>query len=213
LTPAGEPARDLESLLGKILRIRPVETGGRPYGIPAGNPFVGREGRDEIFAYGLRNPWRFSFDRGRIAIADVGQGLQEEVNLLPNRDASGVNFGWPQFEGDLVFDSTRPGPDPATFPLFVYDHSDGRCAIIGGYIVRDPSLPALRGRYLYGDSCTGEIRSFIPWTIPQTGEQVAVRDVPAGITLPRLSTFGVGFGGKIYAAQISGEVWRLDPPP
>ena len=209
LTPPGEPARDLENLLGKILRIRPVAIGGRPYGIPQGNPFVGRAGRDEILAYGLRNPWRFSFDRGRIAIADVGQNQLEEVNFLHLRDAFGVNFGWPQFEGNLVFDNTRPGPDPATFPMFVYDHTEDRCAIIGGYVVRDPNLPELWGRYVYGDSCTGEVRSFVP----RVDVQQAALDAPTGITLPGLSTFGEGFGGKVYAAQIAGGVWRLAPGP
>jgi glucose/arabinose dehydrogenase len=155
-TPPGELARDLRKRLGKILRIDPLPDGARPYGIPASNPFVGEPGRDEIFAYGLRNPWRFSFDGERIAIANVGQGRREEVNFLPIADARGANFGWPQYEGDLVFDNTRRGPDPAIFPMFVYNHNAGRCAIIGGYLVRNVNLPALDGRYIYGDACTGE---------------------------------------------------------
>jgi glucose/arabinose dehydrogenase len=208
-TPTGEHARRLNNLLGKILRIGPLPAAGRPYAIPRSNPFVGRPGRAEIFAYGLRNPWRFSFDGGRIAIADVGQGQREEVNILARRDASGVNFGWPQFEGELVFDNSRPGPDPATFPIFTYDHGGGRCAIVGGYVVRDQALSTLHGRYLYGDACTGEVRSFIA----RVGPQQALRDRPAGITLPGLSSFGQGVNGKIYAAQIGGKVWRLEPAP
>jgi hypothetical protein len=131
------------------------------------------------------------------------------VNILNRRDVSGVNFGWPQFEGELVFDNSRPGPDPATAPIFTYDHGGGRCAIVGGYVVRDQTLPALHGRYLYGDACTGEVRSFVA----RVGPQQALRDRPAGITLPGLSSFGQGFNGKIYAAQIGGRVWRLEPPP
>jgi hypothetical protein len=208
-TPTGENARRLNNLLGKILRIRPLPTSGQPYGIPGSNPFVGKAGRDEIFAYGLRNPWRFSFDGGRIAIGDVGQGQREEVNILSRRDAAGVNFGWPQYEGDLEFDIDRPGPHPAIPPIFTYDHGGDRCAIVGGYVVRDQTLPRLLGRYLYGDACTGQLRSFIA----RVGPQQAVRDRAAGITLPGLSSFGQGFNGKIYAAQIGGRVTRLEPPP
>ena len=208
LSPPGEPARKLNSLLGKILRIDPRPSAKRPYRIPRSNPFVGRSGRNEIYAYGLRNPWRFSFDGRRMIIADVGQGNREEINFLPTKDVAGVNFGWPQFEGDLVFDDDRPGPDPATFPIFTYNHGGGRCAVIGGYVVRDPNLPALLGRYLYGDLCTGKVRSFIARVRGQT----VVRDRPAGVTLPGLSGFGQGFDGVIYLAQIDGDVWRLAPP-
>jgi glucose/arabinose dehydrogenase len=207
-TPTGENARRLNNLLGKILRIRPRPANGRPYGIPNSNPFVGRPGRDEIFAYGLRNPWRFSFDGGRIAIADVGQTRREEVNILRRRDASGVNFGWPQYEGNLEFDDDRPGPHPATPPIFTYGHGCCRCSIVGGYVVRDQNLPRLLGRYLYGDFCTGKLRSFIP----RVGSQQALRDRAVGVTLPQLSSFGQGFNGKIYAAQLNGRVSRLEPP-
>lgn len=208
-SPAGEHARRLNNLLGKILRIGPLPASGRPYSVPRSNPFVGKPGLDEIFAYGLRNPWRFSFDGGRIAIADVGAGRREEVNILSRRDAAGVNFGWPQFEGDLEINPSRPGPHPAMPPIFTYDHGGGRCTIVGGYVVRDQNLPRLLGRYLYGDFCTGELRSFIA----RVGTQEALRDRPASVTLNGLSTFGQGFNGKIYAAQISGKVWRLEPPP
>jgi glucose/arabinose dehydrogenase len=208
LSPPGEPARKLNSLLGKILRIKPLPEGARPYGIPSSNPFVGKNGRDEIFAYGLRNPWRFSFDETRITIADVGQSSREEVNFMAVTDARGVNFGWPQFEGDTVFDNSRPGPDAATPPMFVYSHTGGRCAIIGGYLIRNTSLPELNGRYIYGDACTGEIRSFVP----RPGVQQTAGDRSAGLTLPGLSSFGLGFNGKIYAAQINGRVNRLAPP-
>ena len=208
LTPPGEPARQVNSLLGKILRINPAPNGASPYTIPSTNPFVGKTGRDEVFAYGLRNPWRFSFDRSNIAVADVGQNNLEEVNFLPVTAASGVNFGWPQFEGNAVFDNARPGPAPATFPLFVYPHDAGRCAIIGGYVVRNPGLPQLNGRYIYGDACSGDVRSFIPRVAAQRADD----DRSAGLSLPGLSSFGLGFGGRIYTVQIDGQVSRLAPP-
>jgi glucose/arabinose dehydrogenase len=207
--PIGENARRLTSLLGKILRINPLPIGARPYSVPAANPFVGRPGRDEIFAYGLRNPWRFSFDGSRLAIGDVGANRREEINFLWRGDALGANFGWPQFEGELVFANNRPGPDPATFPMLTYSHEGGRCAVTGGYVVRDPTLPAFEGRYLYADFCTGEVRSFIPRIMSQE----PVDDRPIGLTLPRLSSFGQGFGGQIYIAQLSGPVSRLEPVP
>jgi glucose/arabinose dehydrogenase len=208
IDPLGEPARDLQDLRGKILRIKPLPDGADPYGIPNSNPFVGRAGRDEIYAYGLRNPWRFAFDGRHLIIADVGKGLREEVNFLRTKDVAGVNFGWPQYQGDIIHDDTRPGPDPATFPILVYKHNKGRCAVIGGYVVRDPDLPKLRKRYLYGDLCTGEVRSFRA----DVAGQEALDDRRTGVTLRRLSGFGVGPSGQIYLAQITGNVSRLVPP-
>lgn len=207
LDPRGAPARDLHDLLGKILRINPLPSAHRPYTVPASNPFRDRDARKEIYAYGLRNPWRFSFDDRYMIIADVGQNVEEEINFLRTRDVAGVNFGWPQFEGNDVFDSSLPGPDPATFPIFTYDHTAGRCAIISGYVVHDPNIPALAGRYLYGDLCTGEVRSFVA----HAGSQHARQDRAVGIVLPNLSGFGQGFNGVIYMAQIDGGVWRLAP--
>ncbi len=204
----GEPARDLNSLLGKILRIDPRPLNGRPYRIPPSNPFVGKRGRDEIFAYGLRNPFRFSFDGDRIAIADVGHGSREEVNFLRVTAATGANFGWPQYEADIVFDISRPGPDPAKFPMFVYPHNGNTCAIIGGHVVRSAILPALHGRYIYGDLCTGRIFSFKP----EVGTQRAANHRSAEIRLRGITSFGRGFNGKLYTTQIGGPVSRLDPP-
>ena len=114
---------------------------------------MGKAGLDEIFAYGLRETRGVSRSTSaRIAIGDVGQGRQEEVNLLALPDARGVNFGWPEYEGDLVFSATRPGPTPPKFPILTYDHANGRCAVIGGYVVRNHFLNDLNGRYLYGDA-------------------------------------------------------------
>jgi hypothetical protein len=209
--PPGEPAHKLDNLLGKILRIDPRRDGDRPFTVPNDNPFIGRPGRDPIFAYGLRNPWRFSFDGMRLALSDVGQQSWEEVNILAIGDARGANFGWPQYEGDEVFDATRPGPDAPTFPIFTYAHAGDRCAIIGGFVVRGPHLPSLRGRYIYGDTCSGEVRSFVA----NLATQQASDDRPLGIAaLPGLTSFGRGVGGRIYLAQTTGaggEVFRLDP--
>ena len=202
----GEPARDLRSLLGKVLRINPLASGNRSYQIPPGNPFVGKTGRDEIYAYGLRNPWRMSLTANLIEIGDVGQGEAEEVNILRIADAKGVNFGWPQYEGNLIYDNSKPGAHPPVFPIHSYSHSGGGCAIIGGHIIRDSGLPTLAGRYIYGDLCTGEIRSFVP----NVSAQTISGDSPAGISLPGLGTFGQGRSGQVYMAS-GGTVYRLEP--
>jgi glucose/arabinose dehydrogenase len=200
----GDNALDIEVLLGKILRIDPAASDTLAYSIPQNNPFVGQPGRDEIFAYGLRNPWRFAFDRRRMLIADVGQNMREEVDILPTKKALGANFGWREFEGDLPFKaSVHTPPGPAKAPQFVYDHDTG-CSITGGFIVRDPDLPDLAGRYVYGDYCSGDVRSFIP-TNPATD------DAPTGINIFHLTSFGMGFRGQLYATAIGGDLVRLDP--
>jgi glucose/arabinose dehydrogenase len=202
---AGDPARRLGSLLGKILRIDPRPGAKRPYRIPRDNPFVGKPGRDEIFAYGLRNPFKFSLEGRFITIADVGQSQQEEVNFLRIVDARGANFGWPQFEGKLIFDADRPGPGPAREPMFVYGR-DGGCAIIGGFVVRDPDLPTLAGRYLYADFCVGDLRTFRPLV----KGQVARDDKPVGVQIGFPTAFGEGADGQVYVAG-SNSLFRLEP--
>ena len=203
---AGDPARRLNSLLGKILRINPLPGGGRAYQIPPTNPFVGVAGRDEIYAYGLRNPWRFSLAGNVMAIGDVGENEQEEVDILTVASVRGSNFGWPQYEGNLLHDASKPGQHPPKFPIFIYDHDSGGCAIIGGCIVKDVQLPTLNGRYMYGDLCTGDIRSFVPGVAAQT----ATDDASVGVTVPGLTTFGQGTGGQVYLAGGS-SVYRLEP--
>jgi glucose/arabinose dehydrogenase len=206
---AGDPmrnAQDLSSLLGKILRIDPARDGGRPYGIPASNPFVDEPGaRGEVYAYGLRNPWRFSFDRvrGTLSIGDVGQDSVEEVDLVSRSERRGANFGWSAFEGDERFndDQQAPGaiPPVLTYPL------DDACAVTGGYVVRDESLTSLYGRYLYGDFCVGELRSFVA----RPGRR-AEDDRPLGVAVPQLSSFGEDNRGRVYAVSLDGPVYRLD---
>jgi glucose/arabinose dehydrogenase len=196
-------AQDRDSLLGKLLRINPLRRGGgQPYGIPGSNPFADGEGRDEIFARGLRNPWRFSFEQRRILIADVGQDRVEEINYETLGRARGANFGWDAFEGNSLVDPPAPGDH--TRPIHTYSHGGGGCSITGGYVVRDPGLGKLRGRYLYGDFCKGQIRSLKP----KLGG--ARRDRSLGVPrIDGLSSFGVDDRRNVYVASLGGGVWRL----
>jgi glucose/arabinose dehydrogenase len=200
-------ARNLGSLLGKLLRIDPTAKKGS-YAIPRSNPFANQQGaRPEIYAYGLRNPWRFSFDSvtGDLAIADVGQGAVEEVNVLSADAARGANFGWPQFEGDQVFDASRPGQDAPTAPVHTYSsvQGSGNCSITGGYVVHSQSLPTLSGRYVYADLCGGELRSFIP------GPSGVSDDVGHGLSVSMPTSFGEGRRGQIYVTSLDGPVFKL----
>ncbi len=194
--------QNTDTLLGKILRIDPSPRGG--YTIPSGNPFVGQAGkRPEIWAYGLRNPWRFSFDRktGAMVIGDVGQDREEEVDFAPAGAGAGANYGWSVWEGDLRL---RSGQAPhAVFPVLTVSHSDGYCALIGGYVVRDPSLPELYGRYLFGDYCRPEIES----VELAHGHASALRST--GLQVSALSSFGQDAQGHVYVASLNGSVYRL----
>ena len=206
---AGDPkrnAQNLSVLLGKILRIDPSPQGGKPYGIPEDNPFVDRSGaRPEIFEYGLRNPWRFSFDpfNDALTIGDVGQDEFEEIDYLPSAEQAGANLGWSAFEGDARFndDERAQGAVP---PIFTYGREEG-CSITGGYVVADPELRTLYRRYVYGDFCVGELRSLVP------GLPKASGDKALGQTVPGLSSFGVDNAGHVYATSLSGPVFRLSP--
>jgi glucose/arabinose dehydrogenase len=207
---SGDPMRngqDLSTLLGKILRIDPRPSGDRPYSIPDTNPFVNRPGaRPEVYDYGLRNPWRFSFDRLTEAlwIGDVGEDAIEEVDGVTRADAAGANFGWSAFEGDERFNSDQEAPGHVP-PVLAYP-LDGACAVTGGYVVRDRRLESLYGRYLYGDFCVGELRSFTAGP-----ERPASDDRPLGPQVPQLSSFGQDNAGRIYAVSLDGPVYRLDP--
>jgi glucose/arabinose dehydrogenase len=207
---AGDPERngqDLGSLLGKLLRIDPRPAGGRPYGIPPDNPFVDRAGaRPEIYAYGLRNPWRYSFDRETeaLSIGDVGQNAFEEIDYVAAGEGAGANFGWSAFEGTARFNDDQQAPGHVR-PILTYPLGDGNCSVTGGYVVRDRELRSLFGRYVYGDYCAGELRSFVP----RPGE--ARDDRPLGLTVPELSSFGEDRAGRIYATSLAGTVYRLAP--
>jgi glucose/arabinose dehydrogenase len=212
----GDPpnnAQNLDSLLGKILRIDPRASGGQPYTIPSDNPFVGRAGRDEIFSYGLRNPWRFSFNTQGpgapyIAIGDAGQDRFEEVDYERVSAASGANFGWDAFEGFAPYTGENSGtPDPGgtTKPIFVYGHNGSTCTIIGGLVVHDRRLGSLRGRYLYSDFCTGKLHSLVP---SPTG---ASHDHGIGLHIDSPSAFGEDDRGRVYVCSLNGPVYRLVP--
>jgi glucose/arabinose dehydrogenase len=197
--------QDLGTLLAKILRIDPRPDGEKAYGIPAGNPFVDTSGaRPETYSYGLRNPWRFSFDRntGDLWIGDVGQNEFEEIDGVARGDGAGANFGWSAYEGDARFNDDQSAPD-ATRPVLTYSHDEG-CSVTGGYVVRDAGLPSLFGRYLYGDFCQGQLRSFTA----RPGAP-ARDDHPAGIQVPSLSSFGEDSAGHLYATSLDGPVYRL----
>jgi len=207
----GDPERrglDLSTPLGKILRIDPKPDGDLPYTIPEDNPFVGTaDAREEIYSYGLRNPWRFAFDRetDELTIGDVGQDSQEEIDVVAKGEGSGASFGWSAFEGTEEFNDDQSSPD-AIEPALIASHEEGNCSITGGLTVRDPELPTLYGRYLWGDLCVGELRSFTP--VP--GE-TASDDVPLGLDVPQIASFGEDAKGSVYAVSIAGSVYRLDP--
>jgi glucose/arabinose dehydrogenase len=206
---AGDPdgnGQNVNSPLGKLLRIDPLPGNAGAYGIPPGNPFAGRTpGLDEIYATGLRNPWRFSFDRktDRIAIADVGQGSWEEVNFTSPSRLAGANFGWDAFEGTHRFEATTPAPSGHQPPIFEYENDGENCAVVGGNVVRDRKLRSLNARYLYADLCAGELRSFVP------ALDGARKDRALGPTVPSPTSFGEGAKGRIYVASLGGGVWKL----
>ena len=220
----GDPfrsAQNLEDLRGKLLRIdplRPTVSSDKTYTIPSDNPFVGVPGRDEIWAYGLRNPWRFSFDRqtGDLTIGDVGQNAWEEIDFAPAPNAGrGMNFGWSCMEGRHAYNNGSNCPEPPnhTRPVLEYAHDPG-CSVSGGYVVRDPTVPSLFGRYLYTDWCASGTPSFaLRSVVLQVPD--AIGDQGTGLNPPGVTSFGEDAQGRIYVAS-SGNVHRLretEPPP
>jgi glucose/arabinose dehydrogenase len=213
---AGDPpnnAQNTDVLLGKLLRIDPLPAEGRPYTVPAGNPFVGGGGRPEIYSYGLRNPFRFSFDlvtnpqEPRIAIGDVGQNKFEEIDYTTLAGASGANFGWDALEGYVPYkeeDSGTPDPGGTTKPILAYPHSrGGSCSVIGGYVVADRSLPSLYGRYVYADYCEGRLRVLTPH-LHRAGD-----DHKLGLAVASPTSFGEDDAHHLYVASQDGPVYRL----
>ena len=217
-----ENGQDTESLLGKLLRIEPRPGEVPSHAAPADNPFVGVSGADEIWSYGLRNPWRFSFDRltGDLTIADVGQGLWEEVDHAPS-PSSGIvggrsdNYGWNCREGFFPYPGAPiscPGPGAFAEPVFAYPHDDPGsggahgCSITGGYVVRDFGLPDLYGRYLYADFCVGELRSL---QLPDAAGVGASDDRSEGLSVANPVSFGEDSCGRIYVVSNGGGVFRI----
>jgi glucose/arabinose dehydrogenase len=198
------------TLLGKLLRID-VESGTNPYRVPAGNPFIQSAGfLPEIWALGLRNPWRFSFDRltGDLYIADVGQGAFEEVDVQPAGSTGGQNYGWNIMEGADCYNSATCNPAGLTLPVATYDHLQG-CSITGGMVYRGAAFPGLQGIYFYGDFCSGRI-----WGLRKNGAgwDTAVlldpRNPPLNIT-----TFGEDETGTVYVANYAnGELLKILTP-
>ena len=213
---AGDPpdnAQNKNVLLGKLLRIDPLPAGAKPYSVPASNPFVGAPGRDEIYSYGLRNPFRFSFDtttdpsKPRLAIGDVGQNKFEEVDYTTLAGARGANFGWDAFEGFAPYTEENSGtPDPGgtTKPIFAYSHErDGSCSIIGGYVVADPALKSIYKRYVYADYCEGQLRALTPHLGRASG------DHQLGLSVASPTSFGEDDAHRLYVASGEGPVYRL----
>jgi glucose/arabinose dehydrogenase len=197
-------AQNRGTLLGKILRIDPRPSGGRAYTVPSSNPFVHRAGaRPEIWTYGLRNPWRFAFDPASKAliVADVGQNEVEEITVVPR---AGENLGWRVYEGRRRYTPGESAPG-AVMPTIERFHSDGNCSITGGLVVRDRGLPALRGRYIWGDYCTGRVESA---RVSGTA-LVGVRNTK--LHVESLSSFGEDARGRAYALSLAGPVYRLVP--
>ncbi|MBA3552330.1 MAG: PQQ-dependent sugar dehydrogenase [Actinobacteria bacterium] len=203
----GDPhgnGQSLDTLLGKMLRIDPRPADGMPYGIPPDNPFVDSDsGRPEIWAYGLRNPWRYSFDRetGDLWIGDVGQSAVEEIDFEPAGAPGGTNYGWNWFEGTRQF---FPGDPPSDTEPPIYEYAEG-CAVTGGYVYRGTEIPELGEAYVFADFCGGELTALRQ----QDGRVVAERSL--GITVPNLASFGEDADGELYAISLGGEVSRIEP--
>jgi glucose/arabinose dehydrogenase len=210
--PGADPSnmgQRTDVLFGKLLRIDvDRRENGLPYGIPPDNPFAGKPGaRPEIWAFGLRNPWRFSFDRatGDIWLGDVGEISREEVDMIP-AGVGGLNFGWNQWEGVRPF----PAPSgayapPYTFPVTDYSHRK-RCSVTGGFVYRGKAVPDLRGRYIFGDWCSGEVFWVHASPDPQRPlPVVGLEDVPAALT-----SFGQDPSGELYITA-GGKVFKIVP--
>jgi glucose/arabinose dehydrogenase len=203
---AGDPqgnGQSLETLLGKILRIDVDQ--GEPYAIPPDNPFVSGGGKPEIWAYGLRNPWRFSFDslKDDLYVGDVGQNLWEEVDFLPAGSPGGTNFGWNYREGLHPYQSTPPDGLKLTEPVAEYGHDVG-CSITGGVVYRGMNLPEWQGVYLYGDYCSGNV-----WGLLRTSDGSWQTQLLFS-TGYAISSFGVDEVGEVYLLDIrQGDVYRL----
>jgi glucose/arabinose dehydrogenase len=205
----GDPqgnGQNTDALLGKLLRIDPTApSGGRAYGIPADNPFAQGGGAPEVYAYGLRNPWRFDFDEatGDLWIGDVGQGQWEEIDLLPPGAAAGVNLGWNELEGTHPYEGGS-APEGAVDPVFEYSHDEG-CSITGGVVYRGTNVPGLAGTYLFTDYCNGQIRGIRARDGAVTEQRVFDAEADD------LISFAEGNDGEVYVLSLSGQIYRIDP--
>jgi glucose/arabinose dehydrogenase len=218
----GGNGQNINTLQGKILRIDPTDPAppggfglGLSYTAPNDNPFVGpTAGADEVWSFGLRNPFRMSFDKttGDLWIGDVGQSAREEVDFLAHGDAThpygkSANFGWNRCEGKTAGpDGTPPsaaGGPAVVDPIFDMSHANGDCAIIGGYVYRGSAVAALGNDYLYTDNCNGKIRA-----LTRSGMTVTNRDLGVSVSSP--SSFGQDNNGELYVLSLSGGLYRID---
>lgn len=212
--PPTTTPQDLTSLLGKILRLdvsqstaHAPDCGTALYTIPDDNPFRNGAGGncDEIWALGFRNPWRISFDRstGDLFIADVGENVQEEIDFQPANSSGGENYGWPCYEGDGLHDQPSCQAVTYTFPIFAYDHGDGRCSVTGGYVYRGQQYPAMVGHYLLADFCSGSI-----WNLHPQGSGWEAHEYSALSAFP--TSFGEDINGELYLAELfGGNIYKV----
>jgi glucose/arabinose dehydrogenase len=203
----GKAAQSLSSLHGKILRIDPRPSSNAPYVIPPDNPFATSEGtRGEIWAFGLRNPWRFSFDRktGDLWIGDVGEGEFEEIDLAlaPDRGRA-ANFGWDVLEGRSTHRTRLEHEHRFVAPILVYSHDAGDCAVIGGFVYRGARIPQLAGAYVYSDYCRGELR----WIRQRHGRVVAGGRLD--VSTDEVTSLGEDSRGELYVLSLTEGVYRV----
>lgn len=204
----GDPegnGQNLGTLLGKILRIHPRPTEGAPYAVPSSNPFLGRSGaRGEIWAYGLRNPWRMSFDRvtGDLWIGDVGQSAVEEIDFQPASSKGGENYGWDRLEGNRPFEGNPPAEH--VLPIQEYPNGSSNCAVTGGSVYRGERIPQLFGVYVFADFCGGDLMG-----LRQAGGR-AVDAGPLRVHVDNLTSFGEDEDGELYVLSLDGGVSRLE---
>jgi glucose/arabinose dehydrogenase len=201
------------TLLGTILRIDPEgSSNGLPYSIPAGNPFAdGQGGAPEVWTWGLRNPWRFSWDRATkdLWIADVGQNSYEEIDFLAHENGGagrGANMGWSAMEGGQPFEGAAP-LDGDVEPIFDYDRANGECSVTGGYVYRGAKLPQLTGVYLYADFCKDDLRGLLRLPDGQ------IQEASLGITVPggKIASFGQDNDGELFVLSQASGVYRVVP--
>ncbi|MFN0073829.1 MAG: PQQ-dependent sugar dehydrogenase [Chloroflexota bacterium] len=211
---AGDPDRNgqnSQALLGKLHRIDVNGADpGLPYAIPPSNPFAARGGSGgQVWAYGLRNPWRFSFDRftGEMYIADVGQGDYEEIHLQPAGSSGGENYGWNIMEGAHCYPmNARCSQDGLVAPIAEYSHADGDCSVTGGYVYRGTQSPSLQGAYLFGDFCSGRV-----WMIRRDASGSWTAELLID-TDHQISSFGEDEAGEVYLLALSGSIFRVVAP-
>ncbi len=206
----GDPqghGQNTDDLLGSLLRLDLDR--GLPYTVPANNPFVGQPGmRGELWNWGLRNPWRFSFDRatGDLYIADVGQNKWEEVDVQPAASTGGENYGWAIMEGNHCYKSITCNKTGLVLPVTEYGHDDG-CSITGGYVYRGAAIPELVGTYLYGDYCEGWVRS----VVYRNGVVTQSLSWPTLDTKQLITSFGEDARGELYVVLSNGTIYRIAP--